>query len=264
MKILVTDEGEVAREIAAEIEAEVVVGDSPYRVSLERPDIVIHTYETPYYEANVDKARAWNVNTWLAINIARAAHRVGAKNVYLSSSMIFNGRRGFYKETSTPDPLNYYGITKLAGETGIASLGNYLILRVGLLFSLSFKGLLSGLLKNLILRGKVICNKNFYFSAISTKELGKVISQLLLKEATGVINVGNRINQCEAFKEIASYFPGQVIERDGEHFDLSLDDWLIRSFGIKLSFKRDIKELLIVPQKNGQTLNRSLSSLLNL
>ncbi|AWR98901.1 sugar nucleotide-binding protein [Metallosphaera hakonensis] len=243
MKVVVTDEGEIAKEVAKNINGEVLVVDSPYRVSQERPDIVIHTFEVPYYEANINKARAWNINTWSAINIGRAGHKVGAINVYLSTSMIFNGRKGFYKETSTPDPLNYYGLTKLTGETGIASLGNYLILRIGFPFSLSYKGILYGHIRNLLMNGRSICNNNFFFSIISTRALGRVISTLISKGATGVINLGNRVNECEVIREITKYIPGQVVEREGENFDFSLDDWLLRSFDIKLRFKDDIRDI---------------------
>ncbi|MCH1771733.1 MULTISPECIES: sugar nucleotide-binding protein [Metallosphaera] len=242
MKIIVTDEGEIAREIAKDLPGEVLVTDSPYRVLQERPDIVIHTYEVPYQEANWDRARAWNVNTWLAINIGKAGHKVGALNVYLSSSMIFNGRRGFYGETSTPDPLNYYGVTKLAGEIGIASIGNYLVLRLGFPFSLSYRGLLYNHLRSLVLRGRAVCNRNFYLSIISTRGIGRVVSLLLKKGATGVINVGNRVSECEVVEEMTKYFPGQVVEKDGKHFDFSLDDWLLRSFGIKLSPRNELRE----------------------
>ncbi|BCS92896.1 hypothetical protein L3N51_00784 [Metallosphaera sp. J1] len=243
MKVIVTDEGEIAREIARELSGEVLVTDSPYRVLQEKPNVVIHTYEVPYFEANWDRARAWNINTWLAINIGKAAHKVGALNVYLSTSMIFNGRKGFYGETSTPDPLNYYGMTKLAGETGIASLGNYLVLRLGFPFSLSYRGLLYNQLRSLVLRGRAICNRNFYLSFISTKGIGKVVSTLLRKGATGVINMGNRVNQCEIVREMSRYFPGQVVEKEGGHFDFSMDDWLLRSFGIKLSLRNEFREL---------------------
>ena len=37
-------------------------------------------------------------------------------NVHLSSDFVFNGNRGPYDENGRPDPVNYYGRTKLASE----------------------------------------------------------------------------------------------------------------------------------------------------
>ncbi|MBP1357248.1 MAG: sugar nucleotide-binding protein, partial [Sulfolobus sp.] len=117
MKVGLTDEGEIAQNIANYFDETIVI-TSPQKVIDEKPDVVIHTFEVPYSEANENKGTAWNINTWYAINIARAASKVKAVNVFLSTFMIFDGKKGFYSETSTPNPLNYYGLTKLAGETG--------------------------------------------------------------------------------------------------------------------------------------------------
>ncbi|QKR00398.1 sugar nucleotide-binding protein [Metallosphaera tengchongensis] len=245
MRVAVTDEGEVSREIASSGNWEVVVIDSPNKVYQVKPDVIVHTFEIPYYEAGTRRDKAWTYNAWMAINIAKSGHKIGALNVYLSSFMIFNGRRGFYEETSTPEPLNYYGITKLAGEIGISALGNYLVLRTGAIFSLSYRGFLFNHIRSLLLKGRAVCNREFYLSLVSTRSLGRVISSLLSKGATGVINVGGRISQCEALGEIAKYSQGHVIEREGPKMDFSLDDWLLRTFGIKTSPKNEIRETFV-------------------
>lgn len=234
LKVGVTDEGEIAQSIARHFEETVVI-TSPQKVLEEKPDVVIHTFELPYSEANINKATAWNINTWYAINIGRAANKIKAVNVYLSSFMIFDGKRGFYSETSTPNPLNYYGLTKLAGETGIMSLGNYLIVRLGLLYSFSYRGLLYPIIRAMIKKRVVKCNSNFFVSPISVSEAGEIISLLIKKGIRGVVNVGGkRKNMVEICKELAEMFNAEIIPFEGKYYDFSLDLWLLNGLGISV------------------------------
>ncbi|MFM8437112.1 MAG: SDR family oxidoreductase, partial [Candidatus Kapaibacterium sp.] len=39
--------------------------------------------------------------------------------IHFSTDYVFNGEKGPYTETDVPDPVNYYGRTKLAGENAI-------------------------------------------------------------------------------------------------------------------------------------------------
>ncbi|MEM3226547.1 MAG: NAD(P)-dependent oxidoreductase, partial [Saccharolobus sp.] len=63
------------------------------------------------------------------------------------------------------------------------SLGNYLILRVGALFSVKYKGLLYPLIRVYALGKTLKCNKNFYISVINIFTLGKVIKIVIKKDA---------------------------------------------------------------------------------
>lgn len=84
----------------------------------------------------VDKAEATPEPAW-AINatgpgvIAEEAKRVGALMVHYSTDYVYDGsKQGPWVETDTPNPLNVYGETKLAGDEAIAAVGgDYLILR---------------------------------------------------------------------------------------------------------------------------------------
>ena len=227
-----TDEGELAKSIARHFK-QVIVIDSPQRVIKERPNVVIHTFEVTFDEANRNPSIAWNINTWYSINIARSANKVGSTNVYLSTFMIFDGKRGYYTETSTPNPLNYYGLTKLVGETGIMSLGNYLIIRLGAIYSLNYRGIFYPIFKG-ILRGKRVikCNSNLYLSPITLDEAAEIIAGLIKRGIKGVVNVGGKrrsmVDVCEVIGEM---FDVRVIPFEGKYFDFSLDDWLLRGLG---------------------------------
>jgi len=70
-----------------------------------------------------EKERCWRINVTGVENLAYAARRVGAKIVHLSSDYIFNGKDGPYDEAARPDPLSYYGKSKLASENVLKASG---------------------------------------------------------------------------------------------------------------------------------------------
>ncbi|BBG22779.1 sugar nucleotide-binding protein [Sulfuracidifex tepidarius] len=246
MKIGVTDEGEISREISKVMKEEnFVLVPTPASVIKERPDIIVHTAEIPFWESNLDPPRAWSTNTWMAINIARAGSKVGAVNVYPSTFMVYNGRKGFYLEHNTPNPLNYYGISKLAAETGIASLGNYLIMRVGALYSLSYDGVLKPFIKASFLGKRIKCSQDIYLSPISVYTFSSTLAKLIKKGIKGFVNVsGPRVSLYDFCVKITDLFGNDAESIKTPYLDLSLDDWLLRALGIKIDGREDFLKLL--------------------
>lgn len=49
--------------------------------------------------------------------------------IYISTDYVFDGKRGTYKESDIPNPVNYYSYTKLWGEEAVKNHKNYLIIR---------------------------------------------------------------------------------------------------------------------------------------
>ena len=95
------------------------------------PDVVIHTAaltNVDYCENN--RQQATEVNVKGTINVAEACARIRAKMVYISTDFVFDGRKGYYLEKDEPNPINYYGHTKLNGEGVTRELvKDFLILR---------------------------------------------------------------------------------------------------------------------------------------
>lgn len=90
---------------------------------------------------NVDAAEehedvALAVNGHAAGNLARAAARIGARLVHVSTDYVFDGQKSEpWLESDTPAPLGAYGRTKLAGEEQVADAGGeYAIVRTAWLF----------------------------------------------------------------------------------------------------------------------------------
>jgi dTDP-4-dehydrorhamnose reductase len=100
------------------------------------PGVVIHTAsETNVDKCEIEKKHAWKTNAEGTRNIAEACQKVNAKLVYVSTDYVFDGEKGMYTEEDEPNPVNYYGVTKLEGEKQvIEQCKNYAILRTSVLF----------------------------------------------------------------------------------------------------------------------------------
>jgi len=84
----------------------------------ERPQTIVHAAAyTNVDGCEKDKARAWAVNVEGTRSIVRAARVVKAHLIYVSTDYVFDGEKGMYSEDDIPNPINYYGLTKLIAET---------------------------------------------------------------------------------------------------------------------------------------------------
>lgn len=76
-----------------------------------------------------DRELAFATNAHGTRHVAQAAARVGARLVYVSTDAVFDGRRGHYRETDLPNPLNTYALTKVLGEAYAQMVPRHLIVR---------------------------------------------------------------------------------------------------------------------------------------
>ncbi|HPL95309.1 MAG TPA: dTDP-4-dehydrorhamnose reductase [bacterium] len=103
-----------------------------------KPNIIINPvafHQVEECEQNV--AKSYLVNSLGAFNISKLAHTVNATIIYLSTDYVFDGiKTTGYEEHDSPNPINVYGASKLAGEqlTALANYNHYII-RTSALFS---------------------------------------------------------------------------------------------------------------------------------
>lgn len=106
------------------------------------PDAVIHTAAyTDVDGCEINKEKADSVNRQGALNIATACRKSGAALFFISTDYVFDGKKkGPYRESDMPSPLNIYGRTKLEAEEFIRnSLPRYFIIRTSWLYGASGK-----------------------------------------------------------------------------------------------------------------------------
>lgn len=79
-----------------------------------------------------EKSAAWQINVVGSHNVAAAAAKFSKKLVYVSTDFVFDGRKaGSYTESDRPNPLNYYGQTKYAGEKAVQEMApDVLVIRI--------------------------------------------------------------------------------------------------------------------------------------
>jgi len=122
---------------------DIEIADYPQVVEMLKkyqPDIVINTaayHRVDECEDNVLKA--FQVNAFGARNVALACKAIDAMMVHMSTDYVFDGgKREPYLESDTPNPINAYGISKLAGEYFIRYLlPEHLIIRTSGLFGIA-------------------------------------------------------------------------------------------------------------------------------
>ena len=100
------------------------------------PDFIINTAGyTNVDHCENNKEKAHNVNVGIIKNILKFMSKK-TKLIHISSDYIFDGKNSHYREDSIPNPINYYGKTKLESENQIRSSNKkYIILRTGNLYS---------------------------------------------------------------------------------------------------------------------------------
>jgi dTDP-4-dehydrorhamnose reductase len=116
-----------------------------------KPDIVLHSAaiaDVDRCESDRETARAVNIRG--TENVAGACRKTGARMIYYSTDYVFGGEKtSFYVESDTPDPVNYYGYTKLEGERRTASLlDDYAIVRVAWIYSESDRSFVNRLIRS--------------------------------------------------------------------------------------------------------------------
>jgi dTDP-4-dehydrorhamnose reductase len=114
-----------------------------------RPDLIVHPAAfTAVDAAEKQPELAQKVNGEAPGLLAALAKEAGALFVGYSTDYVFDGGKAGFTEEDTPNPLNVYGRTKLAGDRAIAaSDASYLIFRVSWLYGARGKNYLLTMLR---------------------------------------------------------------------------------------------------------------------
>jgi dTDP-4-dehydrorhamnose reductase len=158
------------------------------------PDVIIHTAAITDVDAcETERAFAWKVNVVSVENLVYVAKFVGAHIIHLSTDYVFDGKNGPYSERDRPNPLNYYGRTKLASENVLTTSGiSHTIVRTMVLYGVGFDVKLNfalWLLKNLSERKPIRVVTDQIGNPTLVDDLAYAIIKIVERERTGLYHI---------------------------------------------------------------------------
>lgn len=178
------------------------------------PDTIIHTAAMTNVDAcELDHNTCDLLNIQAVEYLVEAANAVDAHFIKLSTDFIFDGKNGPYKEEDTPNPISYYGNSKLIGEGIVTSTAKkWAIARTVLVY-----GLVADMSRsNIVLWAKGALEKGNPINVVDDQFRSPTLAEDLAmgcrlieqKEAEGIFNISgkNFMSIIELVERVADYF----------------------------------------------------------
>ncbi len=233
----------------------------------EPPDVILHAGAmASIAAAYADPERAHRVNVQGTTTLADLAARAGARMVYVSSDLVFDGTRGGYREADAPAPLSVYGRTKAEGEPAVLAAPRGLVVRVSLMFGPSLSGRPGFFDQQLaaIREGRPMnLFEDEWRTPLSLRAAAQALLDLCRSDYTGILHLGGpeRMSRLEMGRRLAAWLrsggEGIVPTRQADHpapeprpRDVSLDSGCWRALFPEASwpgFEVALGELLSIP-----------------
>lgn len=177
-----------------------------------KPEVVVHTAaytDVDGCEANKELARSVNAEATKLLAVASAD--VGAHFIYVSTDYVFDGERGLYREDDTPNPINYYGYTKLIGEEYVKQCAkSWCIARTSVIYGWGSSKLnfATWLIQNLKQGRQVKVLIDQYVSPTLNTNLAHMLIEIFKRRLQGIIHTAgaSRVSRYEFAKKLAEIF----------------------------------------------------------
>lgn len=209
MKVLVTGvTGQLGYDVARELEKrhieykgtgsrEMDISDAEAvkRVITEyHPDAIIHCAAyTAVDKAEDEYGRAMDVNAKGTLALAKAAKKIDAKMLYISTDYVFNGQgtEPFTVDAATA-PLNVYGLTKLFGEEAVQlELSKYFIVRISWVFGKNGNNFIKTMLRLGQTHEELTVVSDQWGSPTYTADLAPLLCDMISMDAYGIYHATN-------------------------------------------------------------------------
>lgn len=159
-----------------------------------QPDYILNTVamvDLDECESNAEKA--YRVNVLTARNISRVSAQNKIRMIHISTDHFFDGKKSNYSEDDIPNPVNNYGLTKLAAEREcLDNHSNSIIIRTNFYgwshpkHRPTFGEWLYESLSNNI---PIKLFTNYYFTPIEVTALAEAIEIVMNSDFKGIINI---------------------------------------------------------------------------
>lgn len=179
-------------------------------VSRISPDVSILTSAfTNVDGCEKERETAHEVNVTGPENVAIACERTGSKLIHISTDYVFDGEKGLYTEEDSPNPISYYGKTKLLGEEKVKGiLEDYVIARTSVIYGMEKKNFAMWIVDELRKGNKIRIVTDQYVSPTLNTDLAEQIYALLERDGQGLYHTagGERISRYDFAVKLAVGF----------------------------------------------------------
>ncbi len=215
-----------------------------------KPDVVINTAAMTNVDLCEDERKACDdLNVRAVQYLADSCLKIDAHLIQISTDFIFDGENGPYTEEDIPNPLSYYGCSKLKSEELLQSHAvRWTILRTIIVFGVGEK-LSKG---NIVLWAKEALEKGDKLNLIDdqfraptlAEDLADICILAAKKKAFGVFNASG--------KDIMSIY--EIVERIAQHYGNSTDN-------LNKISTATLNQKAVRPPKTGFILDKSVNEL---
>lgn len=178
------------------------------------PEAIVHAAAlTDVDKCEKEKDLASRINTEATATIAKLCSEHGTFLLYVSTDYVFNGKKGMYKETDKPNPINHYGHTKLKGEESVReSKSEYCIVRTSVIYgtvpAVGKTNFALWLLDRLKRKEETKIVTDQWNSPTLNTNLAKMILEIIEKRTTGIFHLAGatRLSRFEFAQLLAQTF----------------------------------------------------------
>jgi len=177
-----------------------------------QPDRIIHLAAMTNVDlCETEQEMAMKINATATEILASEAAKLGAFFVYVSTDYVFDGKNGMKKESDTPNPLGFYGKSKLAGELTLNNLSSsYAITRTSTPFGLhkTKKSFPIWVKENLESKKEIPVLKDQFTSPTYVPNLSKMLIEIATRQIVGIIHLAgaSRISRYSLAEMVADKF----------------------------------------------------------
>lgn len=167
-----------------------------------KPEMLIHTAAYTHVDGcERDPDRAFQINALGTWHVAAACAEQEIPLVYISTDFVFDGRKTTpYTEFDTPNPINHYGASKLAGEQAVQKLcRRHYIVRTQWLFGVHGKNFPGTILELAQKRNELPVVVDQRGSPTSTLALSRALIKLLDSPLYGTYHIACK-GECSWFE----------------------------------------------------------------
>ncbi len=212
-----------------------------------QPSILIHAAAlVDVDKCEKDKDLAYQVNYKATEEIAKLCGEFGIKMIYLSTDYVFSGNEPSYSVNSKPNPINYYGETKLMGEEAVKKfVTNYAIIRPTILYGSIYtnkKNFVLDTISKIKSENEIILDNKRVKYPLLIDDVSKAVKKIIDSNFTGLAHLSGPsevtkydwgIKIAEVFSLSLEKIKGKNLNETNRPFKVKFEDNYIKALNLE-------------------------------